>query len=396
MKKTLLIILSFIFIASCKNKKTAKQEDIFYTCSMDPQVISDKPGKCPICGMQLTPVKKNSVKNTDDIELSDQQIQLGNIHVDTIRKAGMANTIELSGTLNSNASQSSSVSARVMGRIEKLYIKTTGDYISKGAPLYELYSEELNSAKQEYIAALQRKDLFKEQTLIDFDKLIESARTKLRLWGMTEKQVVALEKQKQASLTTTFYSTESGYITSLEVTEGGYVMEGGTIVQLTDLSTLWAEAQIYTSQLYKVPKGAVATVYIPGINEEIKGRIEFANPEVASDTRINLLRVVIPNRNNQLKPGMSVLVRVETTNINSLALPTDAIIHEAKGATVWLQTGKNRFRNAMVITGLETNGLTEITSGLKEGDIIVVEGTYLLHSEFIFKRGADPMATHNH
>jgi Cu(I)/Ag(I) efflux system membrane fusion protein len=238
--------------------------------------------------------------------------------------------------------------------------------------------------------------LFNEQSVIDFDELIKSERTKLFLWGMTESQVRTLETQKQAPYRTTFYSTESGYVTSLDVTEGGYVMEGGTVVQLADLSTLWAEAQVYTSQLYQVPAGAMATVRIPGIGSEVKGRIEFANPEVATDTRINLLRVVVSNPGKKLKPGMPVLVTIQTASRNSLTLPTDAVIRQSNGATVWLQTDTNTFRSQMVTTGLESNGFTEIVSGLKPGDVVVVSGTYLLHSEFVFKRGADPMATHGH
>jgi len=396
MRNLAIIILLAIFFISCENKKLAKQDDVFYTCSMDPQVVSDKPGKCPICGMPLTPVKKSSAKNTDEIELSDQQVQLGNILVDSIKQGQIRDKLDLTGTLNLNASQIASVSARLMGRIEKLYVKTTGDYVAKGAPLYELYSEELNNAKQEYIAALQRKSLFADQTLIDFERVIESAKSKLRLWGMMETQIKALEKQKQAPPTTTFYSTESGYVTSLNVTEGGYVMEGGMIVQLANLSTLWAEGQVYTTQLYQIQSGAVATVHIPATNQQIKGRIEFANPEVETASRINLLRVVVPNAGNRLKPGMAVMITVQTANRNSLSLPTDAVIHDARGATVWVQTGKNKFRSQMVTTGLESNGLTEITSGLKEGSIVVIRGTYLLHSEFVFKRGTVPIGEHNH
>jgi Cu(I)/Ag(I) efflux system membrane fusion protein len=396
MNKLLLILLSLILAASCSSKKAAKKDDVIYTCSMDPQVISDKPGKCPICGMPLTPVKKNGSANSDEIELSNQQIQLGNIRTDTIREGNIGNTIELTGTLNRNAAQTASVSARVMGRIEKLYVKTTGDYIAKGAPVYEIYSEELNNAKQEYIAALHRRSLFAEQSVIDFDELINSARTKLRLWGMTENQIKALATQKQASLTTTYYSTESGYVTDVTVTEGGYVMEGGSVLQIADLSTLWAEAQIYTSQMYRIPRGALATLEVPGVTEPIRGNIEFANPEVPTETRINLLRMVVPNRGNKLRPGMSVFVKVQTASRNALTLPTDAVIREAKAAIVWVQTGENKFKSRMVTTGLESDGLTEITSGLKTGDIVVVSGTYLLHSEYTFKRGSDPMAGHNH
>lgn len=396
MNRIIFILLSLLFLAACSGKKAAKDSDVFYTCSMDPQVVSDKPGNCPICGMPLTAVKKSSVANADDIELSEQQIQLGNIRTDTIAEGNIGNTIELTGTLNINAAQTASVNARVMGRVERLYVKTTGNYIAKGAPVYEIYSEELNNAKQEYISALQRRSLFDEQSVIDFDQLIKSARNKLRLWGMTENQVKALETQKQAPLTTTYYSTESGYVTSVNVTEGGYVMEGGIVLQLANLSTLWAEAQVYTSQMYRIPRGALATVEVPGVTEPTRGNIEFANPEVPTETRINLLRVVVPNRGNKLRPGMAAIVKVQTASKNSLTLPTDAVIREANAAIVWVQTGKNTFKSRMVTTGLESDGLTEIQSGLKAGDIVVVSGTYLLHSEYTFKRGSDPMAGHNH
>jgi membrane fusion protein, copper/silver efflux system len=148
--------------------------------------------------------------------------------------------------------------------------------------------------------------------------------------------------------------------------------------------------------MHRIPRGALATVEVPGLTEPIKGRIEFSNPEVSQETRINLLRVVVPNPANKLRPGMSVAVRVQTASRNSLTLPTDAIIREANAAIVWLQTGGNKFKSQMVTTGLESDGFTEITSGLKPGDIVVVSGTYLLHSEYVFKRGSDPMAGHNH
>ena len=395
--RIIFIVIAFsLLFAACKNKKVVTDPDVYYTCSMDPQVISDKPGKCPICKMELTAVKKNSVKQTDDLQLSDQQIQLGNIQTDTIASANMGDDIVLLGTLNLNGMKTSSISARIMGRVEKLYVKNVGDYVAKGSPLYELYSEELNNAKQEYILALQRRKLFTEQSVIDFETIIQAARNKLRLWGMSEQQVKDLENQQQSAATTTFYSSENGYVTAVDITEGSYIMEGGTIIQLADLSTLWAEVQVYATQLSQIPRGGKATVQIPDAGVELTGKIEFANPEISPDSRINLVRITVPNQGNKLKPGMPAYVRVNTSNKYALSLPTDAVIRERKGATVWLKTGDNTFRSQMVTTGIESDGIVEITQGLKQGDIVVVSGAYLLHSEFIFKRGTDPMAGHSH
>jgi Cu(I)/Ag(I) efflux system membrane fusion protein len=364
---------------------------------MDPQVVEYKPGKCPICKMDLTPVKKKKGENKDELQLSEQQIQLGNIKTDTIRNGTIGDRLVLTATLNFDQTKATSVSSRIMGRIEKLYYKNLGDYVKKGTPLYDLYSEELNNAKQEYLLALDKKKTFSKDVVIDFDQLIQSAKNKLMLWGLSETQINELSTTKKATPTTTFYSTASGYITQLDIKEGDYVMEGGTIVKLAGLSTLWAEAQVYTSQLAEVNKNSTVSVVLPNFeHKEIKGHIEFVNPEINPDTRINLIRVSIPNSNNQLKPGMSAYVVLKSPQRKSLTLPIDAVIRDGKGATVWIQTKKNTFKSVMVQTGLESDDRIEIKSGLKSGVVVVLTGAYLLHSEYVFKKGADPMAGHNH
>ncbi len=398
MRYTIIIAIALLSFISCKNKTDIPQDpDTYYTCSMDPQVVEYKPGKCPICKMDLTPVKKKNGESKDELQLSEQQIQLGNIQTDTIRNGTIGDQLVLTATLNFDQMKASSVSSRIMGRIEKLYYKNLGDYVKKGSPLYDLYSEELNNAKQEYLLALDKKKTFTNETVIDFDQLIQSAKNKLLLWGLSEAQINELATTKKATPITTFYSTAGGYITQSDIREGDYVMEGGTIVKLADLSTLWAEAQVYTSQLAEVNRNSTAIVQLPDFeNKEIKGRIEFVNPEINPDTRINLIRVSIPNPGNQLKPGMPAYVLLKSPQRQSLTLPIDAVIRDGKGATVWIQTGKNTFKSVMVQTGLESDDRIEIKSGLKFGDVVVLTGAYLLHSEYVFKKGADPMAGHNH
>lgn len=394
----LLIFLSsaLLIITSCKNKKvTPKDPDTYYTCSMDPQVIEYKPGKCPICHMDLTQVKKSSSTNADEILLSEQQIQLGNIQTDTIRNGAIGDRLVLSATLNFDQMKVVSVSSRVMGRIEKLYFKNIGDYVPKGSPLFDIYSEELNNAKQEYILALDKQQSL-TNSFIDFTQLIQSAKNKLLLWGMSEPQISELEKNHKASPLTTFYSNASGYITSLDVKEGNYAMEGGTIVKLADLSTLWAEAQVYSSQLSAIDNNGTATVQLPDFSgKEIPGKIEFVNPEINPDTRINLVRVTISNTGNILKPGMPAYVILKNKTRQTLSLPIDAVIRDGRSASVWIKTGSHSFKNKMVIIGLENDDRIEIKSGLSAGDIVVIRGAYLLNSEYIFKKGANPMAGHD-
>src|ERR1700730_3994075 len=246
-----LFSIAILFILfSCKSKKKValQNPDIFYTCSMHPQIMQDGPGNCPICGMKLIKVEKKKGTNADAIMLSDQQIQLGNIQVDTIGKGIIGDEITLPATLNIDETKSGTVSARISGRIEKLYFKNQGDYISKGQKLYDLYSEQLNNAKQEYILALEKQATL-DNSIIDFKQLVQSARNKLSLWGMNGDQINELTKTKKVSIVTSFYSPESGYITVLESHEGDYVPEGRPILRLADLSSLWAEAQVYTSQL---------------------------------------------------------------------------------------------------------------------------------------------------
>ena len=389
-------MIAFIFLSSCKHSQTKStssiaKNDVYYTCSMHPQIHEEHPGKCPVCQMDLIAVPKSSMKATGEIHLNELQIKLGNIHVDTINNESIGDHLILPGTLNFNQEKLSSVSTRVEGRIEKLYAKKTGDYIHKGEPLYDLYSEQLNNAKQEYVTALQQQATI-GNSLINYGAIVESAKGKLLLWGMSNEQIAHLSANKQPSTSTTFYSPESGYVTALNIQEGGYALEGTAIMQLADLSTLWAEAQVYTTQLSSLDKNARLTVQIPDLGDKkINATINFASPEINPDTRINLVRVTIPNFNNQLHPGMPVYIIANNKQHHSITLPIDAVLLDGKGATVWVQTKPGVYSIRMVRTGITNDNSVEILSGLKAGDIVVTSGAYLINSEYIFENGENPM-----
>jgi Cu(I)/Ag(I) efflux system membrane fusion protein len=393
MKNLVVILISPFFLFACKNKNQQPpvDPDVYYTCSMDPQVKENKPGKCPVCKMELTPARKSSGTIMDEIELSEQQVQLGNIHMDTIHRSAIGAQVVLPATLNFDQLKESVVSSRAMGRVEKLYFKSIGDYVSKGAKLFDLYSEELNNAKQEYLLTLEKQRTL-DNSLIDFSQLIQSAKSKLLLWGMSESQILELAKNKKTTTLTSFYSNAGGYITAMDIKEGDYVTEGGTVVRIADLNTLWAEAQVYSSQLSGIDIGSQAIVQFPDMQTgDVKGKIEFVNPETNPDTRINLVRVSVPNPGRKLKPGMQAYVVIKNKQSNTLLLPTDAVIRDSRGASVWVQIKGNKFKYKMVEIGPESNDRIVIKSGLKNGEVVVTSGAYLLNSEYIFKNGSNPM-----
>lgn len=393
MNRIILFLTSLIFFMSCKGKKMEHTDhSTYYTCSMHPQVVSDKMGTCPICHMDLVMVKKQSNLKQGEIYLNDEQLRLGNIKTDTLSIGNLNEKMVLTGVLNYNQNERQSISSRVMGRIDKLYHKTVGDYVAVGTPLYEIYSEELNNAKQEYILAVNKKKNF-NRAIISIDEIIAAATNKLLLWGLSKNQINDLEQTQKTSNTTTFYSPFSGYITSIAIQEGSYVMEGGNIVDVANLSALWVETQAYSSQLSMIQKNSSSKILIPDLdNLEMNAKVEFINPELNSNSRINTIRFTVSNNSQKIKPGMPVYVIIKNPTIHSITLPTDAVIRNSKGATVWVQTRKNTFISKMVETGIENENRIEIKSGLNTNDIVVTSGSYLLNSEFIFKNGADPMA----
>ena len=388
-------LCAMICLMACASKRretAVSPAGTYYTCSMHPQIMQAGPGKCPICSMELIPVQQSQEEGVNTVRLSDQQVQLGNIQTDTIGKAMIGMHTVLTATLNADETKSTSVNARIAGRIEKLYFKSTGEELHKGDKLYDLYSEELNAAKQEYLLAFQKQQM-PDSSIIDFKQLAESARNKLLLWGMSEAQVKELSQTKKTSPVTTFYSPAGGTIKAIESHEGDYVAEGAALLRLSDLSTLWAEAQVYASQVSGIDPGGEATVQVPGTDgKTIEGKIEFINPEINPATRINLIRVTIPNSRREWQPGMPAYVILKNRPTRVLTLPTDAVIRSENSNMVWVQTAHSSYRGIVVQTGVEDNGRIAILSGLKAGDVVVTGGAYLINSEYVFKHGASPKA----
>jgi Cu(I)/Ag(I) efflux system membrane fusion protein len=300
MKYLFKIILGLILISSCQSKKGEHDQkeqnaNTFYTCSMDPQVKEDKPGKCPICHMDLTPMKAVSATK-DEIELSDQQIKLGSIHTVLLAESNNILNEKFTGVLAINQEKTNSIASRVMGRIEKLYVKAVGDYIQVNSPVYEIYSEDLAILKRDYLLAIKQSKIegnFKNTA----EAMKEAARQKMLLFGLSESLIEKIAASNDQSQNVTFLSPYSGYVTELNFSEGGYVMEGASIMQLAPLNSLWVEAQINVNYIGKISLDQTSKITFPDFpSKTYTGKITFINPEVNPNTRLVLIRVEVNNR----------------------------------------------------------------------------------------------------
>jgi Cu(I)/Ag(I) efflux system membrane fusion protein len=396
-KKFSLLLLTLVVVMGCNTKSKEDHsghqdaEGTFYTCSMDPQIKEDKPGKCPICHMELTPMKKdNSASN--EITLSDQQIKLGNISTQTIEETKKSLEENYTGVLTINQEQIKTVSARAMGRIEKLYFKTTGDYIKKNQAVYQLYSEAIAIAKQDYFTAYTQLNMSG-----DFGKnaksMMQAAKQKLLFYGLSNTQIESIKSNAQISPYTTFYTTDSGYISEITATEGSYVMEGAAIIKLVALNTLWLETQVNVSYAKSLKIGQEALVSFTDYPaKEMEAKISFINPEINPDSRLLLIRMEIANPNLLLKPGMQAVAKLTQSNKKGLFIPIDAVIREENHKYIWVEKSHGLFENMMVETGVEANGMIEIVSEMDSSKKVVVTGAYAINSEYIFRKGNDPMA----
>ncbi len=383
-------VLFSVFLFSCKKKAEPVADNVFYTCSMDPQVMEKQPGNCPICHMELTKIEIDQ-DDLNSIALSETQIELANIQIDTVRLSSIGEENILSGTIVINENKTEVISTRVDGRIEYLHFKTVGEYVKAGDVLYEIYSDMLNAAQQEYLIALAQKDLLGNETSFN---LADASKNKLLLWGLTELQINDLGMKKEIPLTVKIYSKLSGYISEINVTEGQYLMEGETVFRIADLSSLWVEAQLYASETNLTKDNTQVEVRVEGFEETIIGKIAFANPELNPQSKISLIRIEIQNTLMNYKPGMLAYVKVKNKEHEAITLPADAVIQDAKGATIWIQNSNGRFEPRMVTIGMQNSLFIEIISGLEEGELVVTSGVYLLNSEFIFKRGTSAHTGH--
>jgi Cu(I)/Ag(I) efflux system membrane fusion protein len=348
--------------------------------------------------MDATTTQSNITSATsEEIMFNETQMLLANITTQPVKSQEIGETVVVSGKLVADEDQVQTISSRVQGRIEKLFVKETGREIKKGDPVYEIYSESLLTLQREYLLAKEQFEKLSSPSN-QYESFFNAAARKLSLYGLSDVQIKTLGESKNIQPTFTFHSPVGGSVKSIDVVEGQTVAEGATLYQLENNRVLWLEAELFPSEPKLAKPENTVSVRIGGLeNEMVEATIFFVSPELASKSVLTIMRARIKNENGTLRAGMPAEVFISHSTTKGIAIPSNAVIRDQHGSRVYVKQGANTFRPQMVETGLEDGNRIEIKSGLNEKDTIAVTGAYLIYSEYILKRGDEPMAAmHEH
>lgn len=380
----------------------AAAKPALWTCSMHPQIQLPKPGKCPICFMDLIPVEMGTHDELGPTQLrmSEAAMQLAGIETSPVIRSSAQRDVGLLGKLDYDESKLAYITARVPGRLDRLYADYTGIGVTRGDKLVEIYSPELISAQEELLQAEKvvgalRSDASSvlKSTAIETAR---SAREKLRLYGLSESQIDAAIRSGKASEHLTITAPKGGVVVHKDATEGMYVSIGTRIYTIADLSTLWVRLEAYESDLRWLREGqhlSFTATSFPG--EEFDAVIDFIDPLVDPQTRTVDLRATVHNKSSRLKPEMFVNAVVHSqagyadgaASVDTsafLLIPATAPLLTGKRAVVYVKvpsSDKPTFEGREITLGARAGDYYIVVDGLAEGEQVVTNGAFRIDSE---------------
>lgn len=358
----------------------------YYTCGMHPWVILPKPGDCPICHMELTPI--DPAKFTGEITIDPVVVQNMGVRVKPVVTGPLTKTIRTVGTVDYNERAVRDVNIKTPGWIEKLHVDFIGAKVQAGEPLFELYSPQLYAAQEEYLLALKSRGQIGSEHAPDAKQgaadLLEAARTRLEYFDITEEQITELKNSGKPAKTMSIASPYTGVVIAKHANEGMKVDPGMQVFRIADLSKIWVLVTLYEYQLPYVETGMKAVMslpYIPG--QTFQGEVIYIYPYLDKKTREVQVRLEFENPGNLLKPGMFTNVQLSNTLAAEKTLvPRSAVIDTGERQVAFVSRGEGKFEPRDVRLGIETgDGLVEVISGLKPGEMVVTSGQFLIDSE---------------
>ncbi|WP_306015456.1 efflux RND transporter periplasmic adaptor subunit [Oceanicaulis sp. MMSF_3324] len=358
--------------------QTAEGGEQRYTCPMHPHYISDDPGSCPICGMDLVPMDSggadaatgSSAGASPAVTISPALLQTVGVRTAEAAPAEFGGRIEAFAQIAADERLQSAVSTRTPGWIERLYVRAVGDEVSTGDLLFEFYSPELVAAQMDYFSARASNA-----------RRAEASLRRLEALGMGPIAIARMRERGEPLRTVPVFAERDGVVSELNVAEGNYLPVGADVLMLQDYSTVWVIAEAPQSDLVHLAEGQSADVRLARGGAAVSGEVDYIYPTFDARTRTGRVRVAVPNPSGALRPGAFASVTFAGDIERRLAVPTEAVLYSEDGARVVVGLGGGRFEPRAVETGMSENGFTEVRRGLSEGETIVASGQFLIDSE---------------
>jgi len=351
-----------------KPKLEAKKE--IWTCSMHPQIKMDKPGKCPICGMDLIPLVTGggSTEDSTALYLSPEAVQLANISTSVVSHSAPVKELRLFGKVQADERLLESQTAHIPGRIEKLYISFTGETVHQGQLLALINSPELISAQEELLESAGQPEIF------------EAAKDKLRQWKLTDAQIDQIVRSGKVKNNFEVLAGSSGIVTSKRVNNGDYVTPGSVLFEIANLSSVWVLFDAYESDLPFLKVGNSITFSLQALpGSTFTAAVKFIDPVMDPTSRVAKVRVEVSNSNGKLKPEMFA-TGVVKASLNQykekLVIPSTAVLWTGKRSIVYVKQSDGSFKMREIDLGPMLGNSYVVLGGLKDGEEIVTEGSF--------------------
>ena len=353
---------------------------LYWHDPMVPGQKFDKPGKSPFMDMQLVPVYADEAGNDGGISISPRVQQNLGIRTAEVSKGKVNAVVEAVGSVAYNERDVAVIQARSNGFVERLYVKAPLDPVRKGQPLVQIYVPDWIAAQEEYLTV-------KRMAGPETRELLDAARQRMRLAGMSEEQIRLVENTAQLQPRLTIVAPIGGVIAELSVREGMTIMSGASLFRINGLSTIWVNADVPENLSAQVRPGTVVEARTPSLpGTTLKGKVSAILPEVNAATRTLKARVELANPEGRLVPGMFATINfTPATQQEVLTIPTEAVIQTGKRSVVMVAQDTGGFSPVEVEIGAEASGQTEIRKGLEAGQKVVVSGQFLIDSEASLK-----------
>ncbi len=386
------------------NHTAMADSETIWTCSMHPQIRKSESGDCPICGMDLIPLESTDGElDPMAVSMSPTAMQLAQIQTMVVNKGKADKSIRLNGKVQADERLLSTQSSHIPGRIEKLSVNFTGEFVSAGQVLANVYSPELVTAQEELFEAKKIKETQ--------PALFNAAKEKLKNWKLSDKQIDQIVKSNKTIEQFPILANVSGYVTKKMVNLGDYIKQGEALYEIADLSKVWVLFDVYETDMTWINKGD-AVIYtvqsIPG--KTFKGKISYIDPVIDPKTRVAKARLEATNKGLMLKPEMFTTGTIEAktnTNYTSLTVPKTAVMWTGKRSVVYVMQMSAQgisFIMREVTLGPELGESYVIEDGLQPGEEIAINGTFSIDAaaqlagkpSMMNPEGGVAMTGHNH